>query len=185
MTNKLPYNIRIVNEADAIQILEIYAPIVSETVISFEEAQPTLSEMQARIKRISSTHPWLVAVDSESKIVGYAYASQHRERAAYRWVVEVTAYVREGHQGHGIGSLLYSRLFELLKQQNFLQALAGIALPNQASVKLHEKMGFKHLVTYKNIGFKMGQWHDVGWWQYTLNSPNIKPDEPSAPLIIF
>lgn len=182
MKNESIYKIRPANESDANQILEIYSPIVSDSVISFEETVPSLSEMQARIKRISSTHHWLVAIDQDSKIVGYVYASQHRERAAYRWIVEVTAYVREGYHGQGIASMLYSRLFELLKQQNFTQALALIALPNQASVKLHEKMGFKYQTTFKDIGFKLGKWHDVGWWQYTINSSKSLPDEPTKSL---
>lgn len=166
------------SESDADQFLEIYTPIVLETAISFEELPPTSGNMQARIKLISQTYPWLVAADKDSKIVGYAYANQHRERSAYRWAVDVSVYIREDHRGQGIGRLLYKKLFELLQQQNFLRAFAGITLPNKPSVDFHEAMGFTNFVTYQNIGFKLGQWHDVGWWEINISSPRVLPCEP-------
>lgn len=178
MNEKTSFIIRLVSDQDADQILEIYRPIVSETAISFEESPPSIADMQTRIKRISSTYPWLVALNTDSKIVGYAYAGQHRERTAYRWAVDVSAYVREGYRGQGLGRLLYAKLFELLKQQNFIRAFAGITLPNEPSIKLHEGMGFNSLVTYRDIGFKLGRWHDVGWWEIGLTPLKVPPSEP-------
>jgi phosphinothricin acetyltransferase len=107
---------------------------------------------------------------------GYVYASRHRVRAAYQWSVDTTAYIRADRRGKGIGKALYSRLFEELRQLGYFQAFAGIALPNRASVALHESVGFAHLGTYRRVGFKFGQWHDVGWWQASL-----QVDETRAP----
>jgi phosphinothricin acetyltransferase len=111
-------------------------------------------------------------------VQGYAYASRHRERAAYQWSVDVSAYVREDARGRGVGKALYGRLFELLKALGYCRAFAGIALPNAASVALHESMGFEALGVYRRVGFKRGAWHDVGWWQKTLQDV----DHPSPPL---
>lgn len=173
-------SLRLITAADTKQILEIYTPSVLGSAISFEDVVPTEAEMKTRIEKISSRYPWLVATDENSRVVGYAYATQHRERAAYRWSVDVAVYVHADAHGKRIGSQLYTRLFEILKELNYYRAFAGITLPNEASVKIHEKMGFKHLGTYKNVGFKNGQWRDVGWWELTLQLPAVNPTTPRS-----
>ena len=158
---------------DAQAIQAIYAPIVRDTCISFELVAPTVDEMRARIA--SSTLPWLVGVDHAGAVNGYVHASRHRERAAYQWSVDVTAYVRDDSRGQGVGKALYLHLLDRLLKAGYCQAFAGIALPNAASVALHEALGFEHLGTYRNVGFKKDAWHDVGWWQKTLQLPSHPP----------
>jgi L-amino acid N-acyltransferase YncA len=154
---------------DAEAIASIYVPYVTDTVISFEDVAPTAAEMAARIDRLTKTHAWLVAEDG-GEILGYAYGCPHRERAAYRWATEVSVYVDPGHQRRGAGRALYEALLGLLADQGYRIALAGIALPNEASVALHEACGFKPVGVYRGIGFKHGTWWDVGWWQRDLAS---------------
>ena len=156
--------IRAVREEDAGAIQAIYAPIVSETAISFEHEPPSVDEMAARIATITRSYPYLVA-EHAGRVAGYAYASPHRSRAAYHWSVDVSAYVDESCRGNGIGRTLYVNLLEKLKDSKFHAAFAGIALPNAASVGLHESVGFHQVGIYREVGFKFGKWHDVGWWQ--------------------
>jgi phosphinothricin acetyltransferase len=134
--------IRLATEDDAVQIAEIYAPFCRETPISFETEPPAAGEMRERIARTVKSYPWLVC-DDGGQILGYAYASRHRERAAYRWSVDVSVYVREGRRRTGLGRALYTSLFALLRLQGFQNALAGATLPNSGSVGLHEAMGFE------------------------------------------
>ena len=171
--------LRVANTNDAIAIREIYAPHVEKEVVSFETEVPTVDEMAARIAKLLPTHPWLVAV-VDDRIAGYAYASPHRERAAYRWSVEVTAYVHSDFQGRGIGKKLYRALHAVLKAQNFVNAFGIITLPNAASVALHEACGFRHCATLRHAGYKFGAWHDVGWWQAQIAPPSAAPAEPMA-----
>jgi len=177
MANYEPVTIRVASASDAAAIASIYAPIVSETTISFEIEPPTPEGMAERIVRTVAMYPWLVA-DRDGRVVGYAYSSQHRERAAYRWSVDVSAYVSADFRRSGIGRALYKRLFSILRAQKFRSAFAGITLPNDASVGLHEAMGFTPLGIYKEVGFKLGQWRDVGWWQLALSGDAGQPDEP-------
>jgi L-amino acid N-acyltransferase YncA len=163
---------------DAAQCAEIYGPFVTDTVISLEERPPGSAEMAARIEQTSHSYPWLVSQDGGS-VVGYAYASRHRERAAYRWAADVAVYVHEGHRRRGIGHALYHTLFELLARQGVRIACAGITLPNQASVALHESCGFQPVGIYRRIGWKMGAWWDVGWWQLEL--PGADPPAEPGP----
>jgi phosphinothricin acetyltransferase len=121
--------------------------------------------------------PWLVC-DRGGQVLGYVYGSTHRPRAAYRWSVEVTAYIRDGQRRNGIGRGLYTSLFRLLALQGFYNAYAGITLPNPASVGLHEALGFQAIGVYEAIGFKRGNWHDVGWWQLELQPRSASPAEP-------
>ncbi len=152
---------------DAEVIANIYAPYVTETVISFEYVAPTPAEMAARIERLTESHAWVVAEDA-GEVLGYAYGCPHRERAAYRWATEVSVYVDPRYQRRGAGRRLYELLFGLLAERGYRLALAGIALPNDASVALHEACGFKPVGVYHGIGFKQDAWWDVGWWQLDL-----------------
>jgi phosphinothricin acetyltransferase len=169
--------IRMASEADAAVIAEIYAPFCLETPVSFETEAPTVEEMRSRIRKTLKTYPWLVC-DDDGIVVGYAYAGQHRERAAYRWSVDVSVYIREGHRCSGMGRALYTSLLAVLQLQGFHSALAGATLPNPGSVALHEGMGFELVGTYQNIGFKCGKWHDVRWWQRKLAANDGDPSEP-------
>lgn len=168
--------VRVATEADATAIQAIYAPIVLDTAISFEEVPPTVQEMTDRIRGTLSTYPFLV-FENDGDIAGYAYGSAHRARAAYRWSVDVSVYVRTDARRSGIGRELYQALLETLTRQRFHAAFAGIALPNPGSVGLHEALGFVHLGTYAEVGFKHASWHDVGWWRRPLAS-NQAPSEP-------
>lgn len=169
--------IRIVNLDDAESIRDIYAPFCEATPVSFETHAPSVDEMRRRISKLKASFPWLVC-DRGGVIAGYAYASPHRERAAYRWSVDVSAYVHEGCRRAGVGRALYTRLFEILRRQGFYTALAGITLPNPGSVGLHESMGFEPVGVYRRIGYKCGQWHDVAWYQLGLREDSGEPAEP-------
>jgi L-amino acid N-acyltransferase YncA len=158
----------------------IYAPFVVDTVISLEEVPPSPKEIAGRIERISHTHPWLIA-ELDGDRVGFAYASPHRERASYRWAADVTVYLAEGVRRRGIGRGLYEALLELLVRQGVHVACAGITLPNEASVGLHEALGFVPVGVYRRIGFKHGRWHDVGWWQRELVPAVDAPAELAPP----
>lgn len=166
---------RIVDEDDADAIAAIYAPIVAATAISFEETPPTAAEVRARIAASAATWPWLVADDGA--LLGYAYASRHRVRDAYRWSVDVSAYVHERARGRGVGRALYDRLLTLLAAQGFHRAYAGVALPNDPSIALHRAAGFEQIAVYHEVGYKHGAWHDVAWLERAL-TPTASPAEP-------
>ena|SRR5688572_19097944 len=157
-------------------MLAIYAPYVERTAISFEEEVPTISAFAERVAGIQKVYPWLVAWDGA--VIGYAYASQHRARASYRWCVDVAVYVDGRAHRRGAGRALYSDLLDRLRASNYVNAYAGITLPNDASVRLHESFGFTRIGVYSRTGFKMGRWHDVGWWQLRLR----EDDQPAEPL---
>lgn len=172
--------IRFATPHDAPAVAAIYAPIVRDTAISFELEPPSVHEIGVRIEKTLAQLPWLVSLDGEGVVNGYVYASRHRERAAYQWAVDVSAYVRVDARGQRVGSRLYAALFQQLVQQGYYQAFAGIALPNAASVGLHESMGFKPLGVYRRVGYKHGAWRDVGWWQKQLQPPGSEPRAPRA-----
>lgn len=159
--------IRMAVPGDAAGVQAIYAPIVRDTVISFEYEPPSAHEMELRISSTLTRHPWLVC-EHDGLVAGYAYAAQHRARAAYQWATDVSIYNAEAYRRRGLGRALYSALLLLLESQGFRQAGAGITLPNEASVGLHEAMGFRPVATYPDIGYKFGEWHPVGWWQRSL-----------------
>lgn len=161
---------------DASAIQAIYAPIVISTAISFEEVPPTAEEIEQRIAATLRTYPYLVAI-REGQVVGYAYASQHRARAAYRWAVDVTVYVAESERRTGVGRRLYDVLLPLLARQGYCSAYAGISQPNLGSVGLHERLGFQYIGTYPKVGYKLGQWHDVGYWHLELEARTCPPSE--------
>ena len=172
----MPPTIRLAKLDDAEQVQTIYAPYC-RTPISFETEPPTLNEMRRRLEKILDPYPWLVCEDG-GEILGYVYASQHRERAAYRWSVDTTVYVRLGRQRRGLGRALYTSLLAMLPLQGFVNAYAGVTLPNPGSVGLHEAMGFRPVGVYERVGFKAGSWHDVAWFQRPLRA---RPDEPPLP----
>lgn len=169
--------IRLATGGDAGQIAEIYAPIVRDTIISFEVEPPTADEMRRRIENTLERLPWLVC-ERRGRVAGYAYAGEHSPRAAYRWSVDVSAYVHEGERRTGVGRALYRSLFAVLTLQGFYNAYAGITLPNPASVGLHEAVGFRPVGVYRGVGYKLGAWHDVGWWELSLQERVAAPDPP-------
>jgi len=167
---------------DAVAIAAIYDPIVANTTISFEETPPGPDEMRRRIVAAGDRYPWL-ALERDGSLAGYVSASQHRARAAYRWSVDVSAYVAPSAQ-RSVARRLYVVLLELLAMQGFQSAYAGVALPNEASMRLHRNVGFKDVGTYHGVGFKFGTWHDVTWLERDLHSDGSAPVEP-RPIGVF
>lgn len=166
---------------DAASICEIYAPYIESTSISFEEEVPDVAAMQQRMADRLSTYPWLVGeVESDGRtlMVGYIYAGQFAARAAYRWSVESSLYVDRSRTRRGIGRTLYASLLPILGKQGFRMVYAGIALPNEPSVGLHESLGFQKVANFTNAGRKFGTWTDVGWWALDLH-----PDFADAPQL--
>jgi len=168
--------IRLAVEADAPAIAAIYRPYVTDTHFSFEETAPDAEEIVARMS--NPLHPWLVA-DEDGRVVGYASTSPMRNRAAYRWSVETGIYLTPLAQGLGIGRTLLAAHLAVLRRQGFVTAIAGIALPNDGSVALHEKLGFTLSGIERGVGFKLGQWIDVGRWQRDLAPRNPNPSGPA------
>ena len=159
--------IRDARPEDAAALLSIYRPFVTDTVVSFETEAPDESEFARRIASAQEKWAWLVA-ESEGRIAGYAYGSVYRKRAAYRFSTEVSAYVHADFRGRGVGRALYERLFEVLAGLGYCTAYAGIALPNDASLALHQSVGFTPIGVFRRAGWKFGRWNDVSWWQRTL-----------------
>ena len=160
--------IRMARPDDAAAMLAIYEPIVRETVTSFEIEPPPLDEFRHRVASGLETHPWLVA-EVDNSVVGYAYAGPFRTRWAYQWTTEVSVYVHQGCHHRGVGSSLYTALFDILEKHGFKTIVAGIALPNPASVALHQRLGFEPVGVFPRVGFKFGRWVDVGWWSRRLS----------------
>ena len=177
-----PY-MRMAGQPDAAGIRAIYAPFCDNTTISFEAHAPSLEEMTARVRKITEQFPWLVCV-RDGEVLGYAYACPHRERAAYRWSVDVAVYVDARSQRLGVGRALYTALFQILRRQGYFKAYAGITLPNAASVGLHESLGFVLIGIYRSVGYKLGAWRDVGWWQLALQDERPDPPEPRSVRMI-
>lgn len=172
------HTIRMAEVGDAGGCALVYTPYVAETVISFELEAPEQEEFARRIESTLETHPWLVA-ESAGEIAAFAYATRHRERAAYRFSTDVSVYVAASQKRRGLGRALYCELFEILREQGFLRAYAGVTLPNPASVGLHEALGFRAIGVYRRVGFKFGRWHDVGWW--SLDLAQEEPLDPPSP----
>ena len=173
----MPARIRFADESDAAAIAEIYRPVVESTAISFEIVPPDLSEMARRIVETTREHPWLVC-EIGGRVAGYAYATKHRVRSAYRWSVDTSVYVDASVRQSGVGRGLYGSLFGILSAQGYFNAYAGIALPNAASIALHEAVGFRKIGVYQRVGYKFGEWRDVGWWQLELRAHDAAPVEP-------
>ena len=168
---------------DAEAIAAIYAPIVLETTISFEWVPPTVDDFRTRIVKTLAKYPWLVAVDDQEAVAGYVYAGSHRDPPSYQWSVNTSVFIREDARGRGVGTALYAELFRQLVSLGYYRAFAGVALPNPASVALHESVGFRPLGVYEKVGFKFGAWRDVGWWQKELQPcTESEPAPPRKPM---
>lgn len=172
--------IRLATPDDAAAIAAIYAPSVERRTTSFELVAPDAAQMAGRIATVLERWPWLV-LEEGGVLLGYCYASAYAERAAYQWSATVSAYVRDDAHRRGVGRGLYTRLFEILRRQGFCNALAGITLPNEASVGLHVALGFEPVGVYRRVGFKFGAWHDVAWFGRRLQEVD---GEPSAPRVL-
>ena len=172
--------LRLVEPDDAAQIAAIYAPFCLETAISFETAAPDEATVRERIRTVGERYPWLIALSETGEVSGYAYASKHRERAAYGWSVDFTVYLAPAAKGRGIGTALYRALVKICRCLGYYRAFAGITLPNEASVRLHEKIGFQPIGIYRRVGFKLGKWYDVGWWSLDLLAEEGVPSEPRS-----
>jgi phosphinothricin acetyltransferase len=175
--------IRLATEEDAAAIHAVYAPLVAETAISFSLAPPTLAQVRTRIRDTLPTWPWLVCVQGAA-LVGWAHAgpdraNRHHPPTAYDWSVEVSVYVDRHSRRSGVARALYETLFDVLRRQQFVNALAVITLPNPAATALHESLGFRRVGLLSEEGFKLGKWYDVSWWQLRLRN---LPDVPELPI---
>lgn len=170
-------NIRLIQPDDMKSVLNIYAPYIENTAITFEYHIPSLFDFSQRIKDITSFYPWLVA-ETGGQIAGYAYACRHRSRKAYEWSVESSVYIQENYQGKGIAKALYQNLFQILQFQRIINVYAGITLPNIKSESFHKAMGFEPVGIYQKVGYKMGKWHDVLWMALSLQEYSAKPAAP-------
>jgi L-amino acid N-acyltransferase YncA len=176
--------IRAATADDAAAISAIYAPYVTGSIVSFETDPPDAATMRERIEAAGDLYPWLVA-EQDGGVVAYAYASQFRAHPAYRYAVETSVYVASAAQGVGTGTALYRLLLDILARQGFAQAIAGITLPNPASVRLHEALGFDRAGVYRKVGYKHDAWHDVGLWQRSLGAATLPPVEPELVSSVY
>jgi phosphinothricin acetyltransferase len=167
--------IRMADENDAEEILSVYSPYVTGSVITFEYDVPDIESFRKRVKDVLSNYPYLVCTE-EGKVVGYAYASRHKERAAYQWNAELSVYVREGHHGLGIGKTLYGMLLELLRLQNVQNVYGCVTSPNIKSEGLHSRFGFEKVGTYRKTGYKFGSWLDVMWFEKNIGEHEKDPE---------
>lgn len=171
--------IRLATSDDAEQIRGIYTPLVAHTAITFETEVPEIVEVARRVERTLAALPWLVCEQDEA-ILGYAYAARHRVRTAYQWSIESSVYIDSGCRRRGTARALYDSLFAILKLQRYRNVCAGITLPNPASIRLHEAYGFEPVGVYRSIGFKLGAWHDVAWYQLALLEHSPAPEPPRS-----
>jgi L-amino acid N-acyltransferase YncA len=169
--------IRTATEADGAACAAVYAPYVTDTVITFELEPPSAEDFATRIATANERHAWLVLEDA-GRVVGYAYGGTYLPRAAYRWACEVSVYLEMDRRRTGAGRMLYEALLHRLTERGFLTFIAGMTLPNAASEGLHRAMGFEPVGTYRRIGYKFAAWHDVAWTQLVLPAP-IEPPEPT------
>jgi L-amino acid N-acyltransferase YncA len=170
--------VRDASAADAAACAAIYAPYVAETAITFESEPPSPAEMSERIARASQRHAWLVA-ERDGAVFAYAYGSTLNPRAAYRWSCEVSVYVERAQQRIGAARALYEALLGRLGERGYCMAVAGMTLPNDASVGLHAALGFEPIGVFRRIGYKLGAWHDVAWVQLPLAAAPDSPAEPA------
>lgn len=153
--------------SDAKALVDLYNYYIRNSLVTFEEIELSQEEFATRIQKISEQYPFIV-YEENGEILGYAYGNKWRERSAYRFALESSVYVKHGHYGKKIGQKLYQKLFELLKEQGCKQVIGVITLPNEGSVKMHERFGFEKAAHFKSVGIKFGQWCDVGFWQKSL-----------------
>ncbi|MGZ8998835.1 MAG: N-acetyltransferase family protein [Allosphingosinicella sp.] len=170
--------VRLAGPGDAAAVAALYAPYVSDSIVSFESTAPGEAEMRRRIEGGGELHPWLTGWGADGKLMGFVYATAFRPRHAYRFTVGTSVYLAACAQGQGLGKQLYDHLLHLLEAQGFTQAIAAISLPNLASIALHERCGFKVAGTYRDVGFKLGGWRSVGLWQRPLAPLADLPAEP-------
>lgn len=168
--------IRIACKEDAKRLLEIYAPYILNTAITFEYIVPSLEEFEKRIIKTIKNYPYLVA-EKDGCVVGYAYTSAFKNRAAYDWAVETSIYIDMNCQGNGIGKALYDALEKISKLQNILNMNACIAIPDQGSVAFHKKIGYTQVAHFHKCGYKFNQWYDMIWMEKMLGRHPLKPDE--------
>lgn len=167
---------RMVDVADTEEILEIYKPYVTNTVITFEYDVPSIEEFKSRIEDISSQYPYIVCTYKD-KIVGYAYAHKYAERAAYQWDVEASIYLDMNYKSLGIGKILYKKMIDILKLQNVQNVYACVTSANEKSIKFHQKLGFEFIGVFKDTGYKFDKWYDVTWFGMSINDKDGKPKE--------
>ena len=177
MTPSKNLRFRLVRPDDSTEISRIYAPFVEDTYVSFEEVAPNPTVIEEHILELSGRYPWLVA-EFEECVLGYAYASPHRNRACYRWSVDTSIYLDERIRGQGIGKQLYRTLLDIVERQGFYNAYGGITLPNPASLALHESRGFTRVGVYNKVGYKLGCWHSVQWLELSLRDHTTSVTEP-------
>ena len=187
--------IRVARQSDAVAVLKIYAPYITDTVVTFEYEVPALAEFEQRMAVVQRDLPWFVCevggrADSGEglaagvtggTIVGYAYASHFRERKAYDWSVDLSVYIDSDWHRQGIGKSLYTCLIEALKLQGYYNAYGGITMPNEKSIRLHEKFGFREVANYEHVGFKHGHWLDVKWYGLALAPTSVTSGQPKSP----
>ena len=170
--------VRLAHRYDFGSILNIYKYYVDNTVITFDLTLPSSSSY---FQKMEEAHVFLV-LETAGKVIGYAYAGPHRQKPAYQWVCESTIYLHPENTSQGYGKRLYSALFELLENMNLIRVLAGVTIPNPKSIRFHEKVGFKSMFTYKDIGYKNGQWHSVVWYEMYLKSADLEKPRSIVPL---
>jgi len=173
--------IRLAHDDDAAAIAAIYAPYVASSTATFEVRAPSAVDMRQRLQEVAQQYPWLVFVDDDEQVCGYAYACAHRARAAYQWTAESSVYIAEDAHRRGIAKALYEALFRCLQHLGVHRVLAGITAGNDGSTRFHQSFGFTRVGTYVDVGFKFDAWHDVTWWQLPLLSgPPLQPPRPAA-----
>lgn len=174
------YTFRLVKDSDIPAILQIYRTYVEQTATTFEVETPGAGEFADRVKGIAAQYPYIVCV-SGGRVIGYAYAHRHMERAAYQWNAELSVYIDGAHQRCGLGKKLYAMLMEILKLQHVKNVYGGVTAPNEKSERLHESFGFVKLGTYRNTGYKCGAWHDVMWFEKAIGPYGTDP-APFLPI---
>ena len=172
--------IRIIEPGDIEKVLEIYRPYIEDTVITFEYEVPSVLEFTNRVLSVVKEYPWLVC-EVDGEVVGYAYASIYAMRTAFSWDCELSVYMDQEYRGRGMGRLLYEKVIKLVREQGYFNAYALIALPNEKSEKLHQSLSFTYEGRLKNIGYKLGNWVDLGYYVKRLQQEQV----PSLPPISF
>lgn len=169
--------IRFAGKEDAAAILKIYETYILNTAVTFEIEVPTVEAFVARMEAVTAQFPWLVC-EVDGEIAGYAYASKHGERAAYRWSADLSVYIEERYHRSGIATALYDAVTEILRRQGYYTVYAGVSTPNPKSEAFHTAYGFRNLGEFKNVGYKLGAWRGVAWYELPLTAYTDVPEEP-------